>query len=475
MLNQFLIILPELMLTMLALLMQLVAAFYSSSRARKMIAATTTAFAAALIFFILHDSKIEGLEFHNSFAVNQVTKIFKVLVLGFTIMSMIAYQDFCKISADSPKIEFITLILLSTLGIFIAISSRNFLLLFCGLELQALCGYAMAAFNSSSSKSSEAGLKYFILGALLSCLSLFGISFIYGFGGSLQFSVILEMLNGPDNPTIGLVVGVALMLTGIFFKLSAAPLHMWTPDVYEGSPISAVVYFSTAQKIGTLAILFNIIWLIIGDYQQIAINLIRVVAILSMIIGALGAIRQQSLKRLMAYSTVLNIGYVLIGIALHSQEGNFAAGLYMLVYIVGVMGFFACLIALLGKKAEDATFNDICGIAASRKAIAVSISIIMFSMIGLPPLAGFFGKYYIFYQAIAQQEFTLAFVGIATSIIAAYYYLQVIKSMYFAENLSEIERIPTSQGLLFISCVCVGFILLFSVFPISYFQLFNFL
>ena len=466
MLQQFMIVLPELMITLLAMASQMVAVFCRQSI--KWVTHTTVVLAVVIIFFTIKLSANELIAFNNSFVLNPTVGLFKAFVLGFTIAAILLYKNTCKISAESIKMEFITLMLLSTVGIFISISSRNFLLLFCGLELQALSGYALAAFNSSDPKSSEAGLKYFVLGALVTCLMLFGISFLYGFSGGLQYNVTLEMLNSNLKPSIGAIIGATLMLSGIFFKLSAAPMHIWTPDVYEGAPTAAVTYFATAQKIGILVVLLNILTFVIGDYFQISIDLVRIIAMLSMIIGALGAIMQSSLKRLMAYSTVLNIGYVLIGVVLHSEQGNFAALLYLLIYITGVLGFFACLIALLGEKTDSANFEDIRGIGYSKKAIAGAIAIIMFSMIGLPPLAGFFGKYYVFYQAIVKEEFLLAFTGIFTSVIAAFYYLKVIKSMYFTEPIIELEYIPTSGSLLFITCLVIGFILFFSLFPLDY-------
>lgn len=466
MLKQFVIILPELMLTLIALITQ-VAAVYCRSNVR-FISTISITLSTLLVFVILLVSDKESSGFNDSFISNHYTGVFKILVLWFTVMSIIVYQDFCVISGNELRIEFITLTLLATLGIFLSLSSRDFLLLFCGLELQALSNYALTGFNLSTLKSSEGALKYFILGALVSCITLFGISFIYGFGGSLQFNVILEILNSAPSLNIGLVVGVVLMLSGVFFKLSAAPLHVWAPDVYEGAPITAVTYFATAPKFGILIVLLNLITFVIGEYKQISVELVRIVAILSMLIGALGAIRQVSLKRLMAYSTILNVGYVLIGVSLHSPEGNLAAGLYMLIYIAGVMGFFACLIALLGPRAEDATFDSIAGIASSRKTIATCISIIMFSNIGLPPLAGFFGKYYLFYEAIVQEEYVLAIIGISTSVVAAYYYLKIIRSMYFVETIGQIERIPTKRGLLFVTALMVAFILFFSFFSTNF-------
>ncbi len=427
--KQFAIIAPELMLTLLALFSQLFAVLFTNKS--RFIANCTILLTIALLFNILSLSHTQEVGFNGTFAINYTIGIYKLLVLLFSIAIMIIYCDYCVITGEELKNEFLTLILLSTVGIFTSISSRNFLLLFCGMELQALIGYVLAGFGIKSALSSEGALKYFILGALMSCLTLFGISFIYGFGGSLDYSIILEKLNQTAQPNIGLVVGIVLFLSGIFFKLSAVPLHVWTPDVYEGAQTPAVTYAAAATKIGIVIILLNIITLVIGDYKQISIDLIKIISILSMIVGTSGAIRQTSLKRLMGYSTILNIGYVLMGVSLHNSQGYLAAFLYMLVYAVAVTGFFACIIYLLGKKTDRATFEDIKGLAINRKAATAGITIIVFSMIGIPPFAGFFGKYYLFYQAIKEQQFILAFIAIATSVVAAFYYIKIIRSMYF--------------------------------------------
>ena len=291
---------------------------------------------------------------------------------------------------------------------------------------------------------------------------LLGLSFFYGFSGSIYFDDINSALNKEFN--MGLVVGAIFVLTAILFKLSAAPLHIWTPDVYEGSPIFAVSYFATAQKIGILIVLLNFINLVIGDYFSISVDLIKIAAILSIFIGSLGAMMQSSLKRLMAYSTILNVGYVLIAVSLNSDEGMYAAFMYMLIYSLATIGFFACLVALFGEKSDIASFADLQAIGSKRNTIAAAISILMFSMIGLPPLAGFFGKYYIFYNAIMQGEFTLAILGMLTSVIAAFYYLKVIKYMYFMESATKLTIIPTNHGLLLVSFISVIFTLFFFVF-----------
>ena len=464
MLNQFVIILPEIMLASVAMIMQVFGVYCKGSP--RQIASVTSLLVFGIVCYLLYLFPYQESGFSHSFFVSPGITWFKALVLILTIMTLIVYKDLMKISKESLKIEFITLVLLSTLGVFISISARDFILLFCGLELQALSGYALAAFNAKQSKSSEAGLKYFVLGALMSALMLLGISFLYGFSGSIKFFEIKAALNSEFN--IGLVVGVVLVLAAILFKLSAAPLHIWTPDVYEGAPISSVTFFSVAQKIGMFIVLINVIDNVVGSYVAVSMDLIKIVAILSMIAGALGAIMQVSLKRLMAYSTILNIGYALVGICLHSSDGNYVAFVYMLIYVVGVMGFFACLVALFGDKSDEATFDDLKGIAGQRKTIAAAMSIIMFSMIGLPPLAGFLGKYLIFYNAVLEGEIVLALLGVLTSVVAAFYYLKVIKYMYFMDANTGFVIIPTHRGLLFVTSLAVAFILFFFIFASSY-------
>ena len=461
--NQFIIILPEILLASLAICMQIIAVF-NKSHVRK-VALTTVFIGLGIVCYLLSNTPKYELGFGASFATSKFIALFKAIILIFALLSIVVYRDFTKIKKNKLKFEFVTLILLSTVGVFISISARDFMLLFCGLELQALSGYALAAFNTKNSKSSEAGLKYFILGALMSCIMLLGISFFYGFSGSIKFFEIKETISSSN---IGLVVGSVLVISTILFKLSAAPMHIWTPDVYEGSPITAVTYFSVAQKVGMLIVLLNITDDVISHCPQVANQLIKLVAILSMLVGSLGAIRQSSLKRLMAYSSILNVGYVLVGVSLPAQEGNYAALSFMLIYAISVMGFFAALIALLGAKSEEATFNDLSGLAAKHKILAASISIIMFSMIGLPPLAGFFGKYYIFYNAIKQGEIMLAITGVLTSVIAAFYYLKIVKYMYFIESDKEHERVPCKMGLSLVITLSLAFILLFFIFAQKY-------
>jgi NADH-quinone oxidoreductase subunit N len=453
------IILPELLLLVIALTGQMIGVFSKKPQGSINFMLIGVIFLTPVIFYSI-PYYAEG--FDGSIVIDSQISTIKTIILILVAIVILLYQNFCDIAIIEPKSEFVTLILLSTLGLFLAVSTRNFLILFCALELSALTSYALAAFNTTSTKCSEGALKYFILGALISAISVFGISFIYGFSRSLDFADIGNMVN--NSPNIGLIIGLVLFLISIFFKLSAAPLHFWTPDVYEGSPIASVSYFASASKLGSLLILINIMSFVTYDYQEISVNLIKIIAIFSMIIGALGAIKQHSLKRLMAYGAILNTGYSLIAVALNNETGYETALMNMAIYTISVLGFFTLLIALLGTKSDDANFDDIAGAASSRKAIAAALALIMFSMIGIPPFAGFFGKYYIFYQAVKTGEFTLVAVGVITSVISAYYYLKIIKAMYFTNAITEIELIPTRYGLLLPSVLTTGFILLFSVY-----------
>ncbi|NRB11268.1 MAG: NADH-quinone oxidoreductase subunit N [Rickettsiaceae bacterium] len=459
-------LISEILLVAVVLLMQILAVIYRACR--QQIISLTLLFTFAILFYMGYFIDVPASTgFSGSYEISSHIIFYKSLILVLAIMSIVIYRNLQVMTDSHLKMEFITLVLLSTLGTFIAISARDFLILFCGLELQALSGYALAAFNSKECKSSEAGLKYFVLGALMSALMLFGISFLYGFSGSINFHEIEMSLNN-HVPNIGVIVGAILVVAAILFKLSAAPLHIWTPDVYEGAPVASVTFFAVAQKVGMLVVLLNILGLVIGDYTSISVDIIKIVAILSMVVGALGAIRQHSLKRLMAYSTVLNVGYVLVGVALNTAIGKYAAFIYMFIYVMGVIGFFSCLVSLFGQNADNATFDDLKAVASKRKALATCIAIIMFSMIGLPPLAGFFGKYYVFYNAVKQGEFTLAILGVLTSVIAAFYYLKVIKIMYFVESDIEMKIIPTNRGLSIISGISVAFILFFAAVAPSY-------
>ena len=463
MMGQFNILIPEIALAIIAMFMQLVSV-YNPQRSYKL-SSITIILVAILATYMLY-APVEYEYYQNSFLASSVINLFKVMVLGLAVMCLLIYRDFIKISGKEFKSEFPTLILLSSLGILFSISARDFLLLFCGLELQALSGYALTAFNTKDEKSSEAGLKYFILGALISGIMLMGISFIYGFTGSINFLEIKHLTSA--SPSLGVMVGLVFVLVAILFKMSAAPLHIWTPDVYEGAPITAVSYFATAQKFGMLLVLINVVDGVVGNYYSISEDILKICAILSMLVGSFGAIGQNSLKRLMAYSSIVNMGYVLMAVRLSNMGGNNVAYVYMLIYVMGTIGLFASLVALLGERSEHAVFDDLRGASVNRKALSSVIAIIMFSMIGLPPFAGFFGKYYVFSSAIQQGEFVMTAVGLVASVVSAFYYLKVVKYMYFIKPGSTMTCISTKRGLWLVTTISITFTIFFFLFAHKY-------
>lgn len=457
------IILPEILLITTVMMMQIWAVF--TKKSERTLSTITIAALIIIIGVLIYYPTPYGY-YNNSFLTSSVINLFKAVILSLTVMSLFIYRDFVKIVKQKFKMEFVTMVLLSTLGIFISISARDLLLLFCGLELQALAGYALAAFNTQDERSSEASLKYFILGALMSAIMLMGMSFLYGFSGGINFADIKYFMT--YKPSIGLVCGVLFIVAAILFKLSAAPFHMWTPDVYEGAPISSVSYFATAPKIGMLLVLINILDGVAGGYELISQELIKIIAIMSMLIGALGAIGQDSLKRLMAYSTISNIGYALMAVSLYSVSGNNVAYIYVLIYTIGTIGLFGSFVALFGEDSDNATFDDLKGASYSRKALSASIAVIVFSMIGLPPFAGFFGKYYVFLSAIQNNELLLVIIGIISSVISAFYYLKIVKYLYFFKPLKAFKKITTKKGLWLVTTISVTFTIFFFAFAYKY-------
>lgn len=463
MINSLEIILPEILVILMIMAMQIWAIFTKKSERKisSIYIVTLIIITWGLIYY-----PIPYGYYGQSFLTSSVMNLFKAVILSLTIMSLFIYRDFVKIAGQKLKMEFITLVMLSTLGIFISISARDLLLLFCGLELQALAGYALAAFNTREEKSSEAGLKYFILGALMSAIMLMGMSFLYGFSGSINFADIKYLM--ASQPSIGLICGVLFIVVAILFKLSAAPFHIWTPDVYEGAPIASVSYFATAPKIGMLVVLINILDGVVGGYEVVSQELVKIVSICSMLVGALGAIGQTSLKRLMAYSTISNMGYALMAVSLYSVSGNNVAYIYMLIYAIGTAGLFASLVALFGDESDAATFEDLKGAAYHRKALSVAISVIAFSMIGLPPFAGFFGKYYVFLNMLQSNELLLVIIGLVSSVISAFYYLKIVKHLYFFKPLKPFKKITTKKGLWFVTTISVTFTIFFFAFAYKY-------
>jgi NADH-quinone oxidoreductase subunit N len=332
----------------------------------------------------------------------------------------------------------------------IAISSFNLLLLFCAIELQNIPSYAIAGFDIKNPKCATASIKYFILNNIMTCFGLFGISFIYGFAGSLDFKEIADVCK--SNINIGLTFGFILFLTNILFKLSAAPLHFWTPDIYEDIPIYSLNYFSSTLKISNILILVNLITEILWEYTAISINMLKYIAILSMLVGAFGGLYQTSLKKILAFSTILNIGYILMGISIHTNAAINASLNYAIIYSISLVAFIICLILL--KLPQN--FDDLKSISK----ISICLTLIIFSIIGLPPFLGFFVKYNLFYQVINEREFLLITVSIISTIISSIYYLRIISNLFFKKDNNIIlqkNNAPILSILLIIFIIILSF------------------
>ena len=365
--------------------------------------------------------------FNGSVVIDYLSSFMKIITLlaAFIVLAISKnYLDNFKIS----KIEYPILILSSVLGMMVMISSNDLIVFYMGLELQSLALYVLATFNRNNLKSSEAGLKYFVLSALSSGLLLYGCSLIYGFSGSTNFEIIASQLNSNEY---ALTFGIVFILVGLAFKISAVPFHMWAPDVYEGSPTTVTLFFTMVPKIAALTVFIRFLYVpfleLIDQWQMILVFL----SIASMLFGAIAAIGQKNIKRLIAYSSIGHIGYALAGIASASNDGIQSSVIYLTIYIVMNLGFFSCLLMLRRNDNYYESIDDLSGLSKNHPILSFSLLVILFSLAGIPPLAGFFAKFYIFKAVIEQSMYFLAIVGLLSTVIAAFYYLRIIKIIYF--------------------------------------------
>jgi NADH-quinone oxidoreductase subunit N len=365
--------------------------------------------------------------FNGSVVIDYLSSFMKIITLlaAFIVLAISKnYLDNFKIS----KIEYPILILSSVLGMMVMISSNDLIVFYMGLELQSLALYVLATFNRNNLKSSEAGLKYFVLSALSSGLLLYGCSLIYGFSGSTNFEIIASQLNSNEY---ALTFGIVFILVGLAFKISAVPFHMWAPDVYEGSPTTVTLFFTMVPKIAALTVFIRFLYVpfleLIDQWQMILVFL----SIASMLFGAIAAIGQKNIKRLIAYSSIGHIGYVLAGVASASNDGIQSSVTYLTIYIVMNLGLFSCLLMLRRNDNYYESIDDLSGLSKNHPILSFSLLVILFSLAGIPPLAGFFAKFYIFKAVIEQSMYFLAIVGLLSTVIAAFYYLRIIKIIYF--------------------------------------------
>ena len=402
-------------------------------------------------FLVFYSNETLEKIFLDSFIRDKFSNFIKILILISSLFVLFASQNFIKDKKIS-KFEYPILILLSILGMFFMVSSNDLILFYLGLELQSLALYILASIDRNNSKSTESGMKYFVLSALSSGLLLYGCSLLYGFTGSTNFDVIQGELNSEN---IGALFSIVFILVGLAFKVSAVPFHMWTPDVYEGSPTSVTNFFAVVPKIAGIAVIIRFMDIpfknILSEWQLIVIFL----SISSMILGAVAAIGQQNIKRLLAYSSIGHIGYVLAGIATGQQSGYASSLVYLVIYVVMNIGAFSCLYLLKSNGSYTEKINDLAGISKNKPILAFSLLIIFFSLAGIPPLGGFFAKFYVFISVIESELYTLAVIGLVTTVISAFYYLKVIKIIYFDEEQIKLDQIKNLQtsSIIFISCL----------------------
>ena len=459
MMNQLNLIFPELFLISSTMILLMIGVF-SKNSFNLIFKLSTVTLLIALVILFNHPVDTSAKLFNNSFIVDYLALFMKALTLVFCIFVMISSFDYIK-SIKINKIEYPILILTSVIGMMIMISSYDLILFYMGLELQSLSLYVLASFNRDNQRSTEAGLKYFILSALSSGLLLYGCSLIYGFSNSTNFNLISQHLNQPNTSSI---FGIVFVLVGLAFKVSAVPFHMWAPDVYEGSPTSVTSFFAIVPKIAALTVFIRFLYVpflnLIHQWQMIIIF----ISLASMILGAVAAIGQTNIKRLMAYSSIGHIGYALAGLATGINEGVQSTITYLSIYLVMNLGMFSCILMMKRQNIFYEDIKDLSGLSKNHPVISVCMLILLFSLAGIPPLAGFFAKFYVFMAVIKAEMYTLAIIGLITTVISAFYYLRIIKIIYFDE---PNEAFESSQNLglkisLFFSTIAI---LIYFIYP----------
>jgi NADH-quinone oxidoreductase subunit N len=430
---------PEIFLAVAAMLLMMVGVFASEDRAMRIVSGLAMLAIVVALGLVTLQGRTAVITFGGLFAIDGFTVFMKVLVLLGSLLTLIISQDFAR-REGMARFEFPILLLFATVGMMMMISANDLIALYLGLELQSLSLYVITAFQRDTVRSSEAGLKYFVLGALSSGLLLYGCSMIYGFAGTTQFAELASLFGGDEVVSLGVIVGIVFLSAGLAFKVSAVPFHMWTPDVYEGAPTPVTAFLSVAPKIAAIALLVRTMVGPLGglaaEWQQIIIA----ISIASMVLGALAAIAQSNIKRLMAYSSIGHVGFALIGLAAGTEAGIHGVLVYMSIYLAMNVGTFTCILSMRQNGQAVEEIEDLTGFGKSHPRMAFAMLIFMFSMAGIPPLAGFFGKLYVFLAAIQEGLFTLAIIGVIASVVGAYYYLRIIKIMYFDEAVEPLDR-----------------------------------
>ena len=413
--------------------------------------------AAALVTMPLEAKPL----FEGAFNVDGFARFMKLLVLAGSAFALVLSFDYFK-SFKALKFELPVLILLATAGMLMMVSAGDLVALYLGLELQSLALYVVAAIRRDDVRSSEAGLKYFVLGALSSGMLLYGASMLYGFTGSTSFSVIASVAKAEGGAAnIGLVIGLVFLLVGIAFKVSAVPFHMWTPDVYEGAPTPVTAFFAAAPKMAAMALFVRVVMTafpgITAQWQQI----VTFLSIASMVLGAVAAIGQTNIKRLMAYSSIGHVGFALVGLAAGSEQGTQGVLIYLAIYLAMTLGTLACILSMKREKGYVEEIDELGGLASSNLGLAFVLGLLMFSLAGIPPLAGFWAKWYVFLAAIKAGLYPLAIIGVVASVVGAYYYLRIVKVMFFDEQKERFS--PVAAKAMVVMVLSSLFVLAFSL------------
>lgn len=414
-----------------------------------------------LVAALLVLTRTQGFGFHGQFVADPFSAFNQILILAGAALAAIMALDWNR-QQGIARFEYPVLMLFSVIGMMTMAGASNLMTLYLGLELQSLALYVLASFARNDVRSSEAGLKYFVLSGLASGLLLYGISLVYGFSGTMDLSALHTLLVKPETASAGLVVGIVFVLVGLAFKVSAVPFHMWTPDVYEGAPTPVTVFFATAPKVAAMSLLLRVMGTsfasLVGAWQILLV----IVSIASMLLGAFAAIGQTNIKRLMAYSSIGHMGYALIGLATGNAAGVRGVLVYMVIYVFMTAGTFGCILAMRRKGQPVEKIADLSGLGTNDPFLAMVLAVFMFSLAGIPLFSGFFAKLYIFLAAVQAGLWTLAIIGVLTSVVGAFYYIRIIKVMYFDAPAEAFDHRPMSLSFVVaVTGLFTGFFFLF--------------
>ncbi len=464
------IVLPEIVVAVFGLVLLLVGLMNRSNAARVTSGLAILGFLIAGVVMLcgprlqpLFGGQLPVFAFDRMFVDDGFARFAKLLILIASSGALLLSWSYLE-ERHIEHSEYPVLVVFATLGMMLMVSASDLLSLYVGLELQSLSLYVLAAFRRDDVRSSEAGLKYFVLGALSSGLLLYGMSLIYGYAGTTDFVKLSFILREAPQHTTGILFGMVFICAALAFKVSAVPFHMWTPDVYEGSPTPVAAFFAAAPKIAALALLTRLLREPLSGLQPQWEQIVVLIAVASMLLGSFAGLVQTNIKRLMAYSTIGNIGYALTGLAVLSKSGVQATMIYLAIYFMNALGAFGVILCLRrqGKMVEKIT--DAAGLAKTNPMMALAMAIFMFSLAGVPPLAGFFGKYFLFLAAVEAHKAPLAVIGVLTSVVGAFYYLRIVKLMYFDEPAQAIDPLP-GWGLRGVVTVAALYMLLFVFWP----------